>query len=244
MKRLPEPYARLLPLLSAPRWRERKEAVVKLREAVADDRDRPEVLHPLAETLVDGLLAPDGLEGRAACHEVLVAMGPHSSAAVMARVEASEVPPRLLIDLLGELGDRVAVPQCAALLRDDRVDPNLRASAASALGRLGGAEAVAALRTTLLDALRGLDHPDVRAIGEQKLAWVRTHLDQSLPEDRFACIESASKALYVSRSPGVAILIDDRSSNIAKWHEAGGLGVQHTSASESIATLARLLDAL
>ena len=98
--------------------------------------------------------------------------------------------------------------------------------------------------TAPINALRGLDHPDVRAIGEQKLAWVRTHLDQSLPEDRFACIESASKALYVSRSPGVAILIDDRSSNIAKWHEAGGLGVQHTSASESIATLARLLDAL
>lgn len=152
MKALPEPYATLVPMLSAPRWRERKEAVVKLRSAVADDRDRPELLHPLAEVLVDGLLAPDGLEGRAACHEVLVAMAPHSTAAVMARVEASEVPPRLLIDLLGELGDRVAVPQCVALLRDESVDPNLRASAASALGRLGGPEALAALRTTLLDA--------------------------------------------------------------------------------------------
>lgn len=98
--------------------------------------------------------------------------------------------------------------------------------------------------TAPINARRGLDHPDVRAIAEQKLDWVRNHCDPAFPEDRFACIESASKGLYVSRSPGVAVLIDDRPSNIARWHEAGGLGVHHTSAAESITTLARLLDAL
>lgn len=152
MRALPDPYPRLVELLSAPRWRERKDAVVKLRAAVADDRTRPEVMAPLAELLVDGLLSPDGLEGRAACHEVLVAMAPTSTEAVMARMQTSPVPPRLLVDLLGELGDRVAVPRCVALLCDQEADPNLRASAATALGRLGGARAQAALRDALHDA--------------------------------------------------------------------------------------------
>lgn len=98
--------------------------------------------------------------------------------------------------------------------------------------------------TAPINADRGPAHPAVMAIAEQKLAWVRAHLDASFPNERFACVDSASKALYVARSPGVAVLIDDRPSNIAQWHEAGGLGVHHTSAAESIATLGRLLDAL
>ena len=151
MSALPEPYPSLIERLSAGRWRERKDAVAKLRAAVADDRSRPDVMAPLAEVLLDGLLSPDGLEGRAACHEVLVAMAPLSTAPVMARIEAEPVPPRLLVDLLGELGDQVAVPRCAALLRDGSADANLRASAASALGRLGGDDAFAALREALHD---------------------------------------------------------------------------------------------
>jgi HEAT repeat protein len=148
---LPEPYPGLVTRLSAPRWRERKDAVAKLRAAVADDRARDDVMEPLAEVLLDGLLSPDGLEGRAACHEVLVAMAPRSTAAVMRRLDTHETPPRLLIDLLGELGDRGAVGRCAALLGDTAADPNLRASAASALGRLGGDDAFRALCAALRD---------------------------------------------------------------------------------------------
>lgn len=151
MNVLPAPYPSLVAMLTAPRWRERKEAVSKLREAVADDRDRAEVMTPLAEVLLDGLLSPDELEGRAACHEVLVAMAPLSTAAVVARLERPGVPPRLLVDLLGVLGDRSAVPRCAALLSSPTEDPNLRASAASALGRLGGPVALDALRKALRD---------------------------------------------------------------------------------------------
>lgn len=151
MNSLPAPYPSLVAMLTAPSWRERKEAVAKLREAVADDRDRAEVMTPLADELLDGLLSPDQLEGRAACHEVLVAMAPLSTAAVMARLERPGVPPRLLVDLLGELGDRAAVPRCAALLNSLTEDPNLRASAASALGRLGGPQALDALRMALRD---------------------------------------------------------------------------------------------
>lgn len=148
---LPAPYPSLVAMLTAPRWRERKEAVSKLRAAVADDLDRAEVMTPLAEVLLDGLLSSDQLEGRAACHEVLVAMAPLSTAAVMARLKRPGVPPRLLVDLLGELGDRDAVARCAALLSSSTEDPNLRASAASALGRLGGIEALDALRNALRD---------------------------------------------------------------------------------------------
>ncbi|MEQ8602119.1 MAG: hypothetical protein RIB45_02280 [Marivibrio sp.] len=98
--------------------------------------------------------------------------------------------------------------------------------------------------TAPINADRGADHPAVMAIAQQKLAWVRTHLDASFPDERFACVDSGAKALYVARRPGVAILVDDRPTNIAKWHEAGGLGVHHTSAAESIATLTRLIDEL
>ncbi len=152
MSSLPEPYRSLVAMLTAPGWRARKEAVSRLSEAVRDDRDRVEVMAPLAEALLDGLLSPDQLEGRAACHEVLVAMAPRSTAAVLARLERPGVPPRLLVDLLGVLGDRGAVPQCAALLSRASEDANLRASAASALGRLGGPQALAALRAALRDA--------------------------------------------------------------------------------------------
>lgn len=149
MTSLPDPYPGLVAALTAPSWRERKEAVSRLCEAVADDRDRTEVMTPLADVLLDGLLSPDQLEGRAACHEVLVAMAPLSTASVIARLEQPGVRPRLLVDLLGVLGDRSAVPRCAALLNAANEDPNLRASAASALGRLGGPEALEALRSAL-----------------------------------------------------------------------------------------------
>ncbi|MEM6290877.1 MAG: HEAT repeat domain-containing protein [Myxococcota bacterium] len=149
MSELPQPYALLLPQLRAPGWRERKEAVAQLRACVADDRHRDDVMAPLADALIDGLLSPDALEGRASCHEVLVAMAPQSATFVMARLDDEDTPPRLLVDLLGELGERAVVPRCAQLLLDASVDPNLQASAASALGRLGGPEALVALRAAL-----------------------------------------------------------------------------------------------
>ncbi len=167
MTALPPPYSEAVERLSAPSWRERKEAVSQLKASIADDRRRDDVMQPLAERLIDGLLSPDALEGRAACHEVLVAMAPRSTDAVLRRLDAMGPAPRLLIDLLGELGERSAVPRCAQLLGDAGADTNLRASAASALGRLGGPEASAALRGALgvesqmlvvhvLDALHGM----------------------------------------------------------------------------------------
>lgn len=146
---LPSNYATQMQRLGAAAWRERKSAAAKLREWIVEDRGRSEVLDPLVETLLDGLLSPDAIEGRAACHEVLVAVGPRCVPAVMRRLGEGSSAPRLLIDLLGELGDAQAVPRCALLLADRDADLNLRASAASALGRLGGAEAIGALRSAL-----------------------------------------------------------------------------------------------
>ncbi len=225
MSVLPEPYPKLVELLSAPRWRERKEAVAKLRAAVSDDRDRPEVTGPLAEALLDGLLSPEGLEGRAACHEVLVAMAPLPTDAVMARIAGSDVPPRLLVDLLGELGDRIAVPQCVALLRDDSAEPNLRASAASALGRLGGPEAALALRTTLLDASQMLVVHVLDALDTMR-AVVEVEDLERLFEDPFTR-KAVTLLLGHSRDPAaLALLVSALEDRMAGVRSAAVLGLR------------------
>ncbi|MBV1862398.1 MAG: HEAT repeat domain-containing protein [Nannocystaceae bacterium] len=202
---LPAPYPTLVGMLNAPGWRERKEAVSKLREAVADDRDRGEVMAPLVEVLLDGLLSPDLLEGRAACHEVLVAMAPLSTAAVMARLERPRVPPRLLVDLLGALGDRSAVARCSALLNSPREDPNLRASAASALGRLGGAQASDALRNALRDGSQMLVVHVLDALHAME-AQVEIGALEHLFEDAFTR-KPVALLLGYSRSPAALALL-------------------------------------
>ncbi len=221
---LPQPYRRMVDALAAPRWRERKEAVAQLRAAVTEDRDRPEVMAPLAEVLLDGLLSPEGLEGRAACHEVLVAMAPLSTAAVLERIDAADVPPRLLIDLLGELGDRRAVPRCAALLRLADADPNLRASAASALGRLGGADALEALREALRDASQMLVVHVLDALDAMK-ATVEVEELEPLFEEAFTR-KPVALLLGHSRDPAaLALLIGALEDRMAGVRAAAVLGL-------------------
>jgi hypothetical protein len=84
---LPEQYERELGRLSAPAWRERKQAAATLSRWVADDRRRPEVMAPLAERLLDGLLSSEAIDGRAACHEVLVAIGNACAGAIVRRLD-------------------------------------------------------------------------------------------------------------------------------------------------------------
>ena len=165
---LPDQYERELARLSAPGWRERKQAAANLRDWVADDRRRPEIIAPLSERLLDGLLSTEAIDGRAASHEVLVAIGNACADAIVHRLDTPGPSRRLLVDLLGETGDPSHVPRLSAIASDVGVDVNLRASAATALGRLGGPEAVEALLPMLtedsellvvhaLDALRNCE---------------------------------------------------------------------------------------
>lgn len=168
MTELPTAVREAVDELSAEAWRERKAAVERLRGVV---RAEPEaaVLELLAERLLDRLTADD-INARAASHEVLAAMGPVVLEPLLRRLSAVDTgpPQRLLIDLLGQVGRREHAGLLVAEVERPDGDPNLRASAAAGLGRIGGPQAEQALRQLLrdgsqmlrvyaLDALRACD---------------------------------------------------------------------------------------
>ena len=146
---LPEGVASEVKRLGAAAWRERKTAVERLRELVA--RADAESLRALSEPLLDGMLSAEAVDGRAACQEVLVAIGPAARDGVLRRLEGADPGRRLLIDLLGQIGDESHVDLLGGIARDAASDPNERAAAATALGALGGEAAEHALRQLLAD---------------------------------------------------------------------------------------------
>jgi HEAT repeat protein len=136
--------------LGATAWRERKAAVESLCELVR--RSEAAVLRALAEPLLDGLCSTDAIDGRAACHEVLVAIGPPAVEGLLRRLDAPGAGQRLLVDLLGEIGGDEHVALIAGIAGDPEADENVRASATTALGVLGGPNAERALQNLLTDA--------------------------------------------------------------------------------------------
>ncbi|MEM6994747.1 MAG: HEAT repeat domain-containing protein [Myxococcota bacterium] len=157
--------AEALRQLSAPAWRLRKQAVEVLRGYV--DRIAPgdDVFDTLVDKLLSRLTNPDTIDGRAAAHEVLVQIGAGCIAALSRRLATPGPGTRMLVDLLGEVGDASHVSLLVDVLSHESSDDNLRAAAATALGNLGGTEATEALRRLLrtdsemlrvyaLDALR------------------------------------------------------------------------------------------
>ncbi|MCX4245787.1 HEAT repeat domain-containing protein [Paraliomyxa miuraensis] len=151
MNALPAALDRALAELSAKAWRERKAAIERLHGYVRSEVEL-NVLESLAEHLFD-LLLGDQIDARAAAHEVLVTMGDRCLRVLHERLDtAPNGPPRrMLVDLLGQIGDRRHVPRLVLIMDDASADPNLRASAAAGLGRIGGAEAEGALRRLLED---------------------------------------------------------------------------------------------
>lgn len=160
---LPEAMLTEVARLGAAAWRERKAAAEILRELVP--RTDGDSLRLLAEHLLDGMLSSEAIDGRAACHEVLVAIGAPAIGGLLQRLDAPGPRRRLLIDLLGEIGDESHVPLLSEIARDAASDANVRAAAATGLGMLGGPAAERALRELLtqgsevlrvhaLDALR------------------------------------------------------------------------------------------
>nr|WP_255216672.1 HEAT repeat domain-containing protein [Pseudenhygromyxa sp. WMMC2535] len=57
----------------------------------------------------------------------------------------------MLVDLVGQIGGEAEIPLLARFMRDSEADENLRASAAAALGEIGGPRAVGALEELLAD---------------------------------------------------------------------------------------------
>jgi HEAT repeat protein len=163
---VPEAVLAQVQRLGAAAWRERKASVEALCEVVRQS-DTP-MLRSLAELLLDGMRSSEAIDGRSACHEVLVTIGAPALDGLLRRLEMPGPGRRLLVDLLGEIGDEQHVRLLGDIARDSQSDANVRAAAATALGALGGATAERALRELLarasdvlcvhaLDALRSLE---------------------------------------------------------------------------------------
>ena len=67
---------------------------------------------------------------------------------------------------------------------------------------------------------------------QQKTGWVRNHIDSDVVVRTVT--KSSEKAMYANPN---AVLIDDRDKSIDPWVAAGGIGILHTSAADTIAQL-------
>jgi HEAT repeat protein len=151
MNALRPDLARCLDLFGSERWRERKDAARDLLAAVREQPPAPDQLAMLVERLLDGLVSPDSVARRSVCHEVLTGLGSSGVPAIRRRLRAGGPGARMIVDLLADVGQADDVPLLAAILVAPG-DDNVRASAAAALGTLGGAEAAQALTNVLSDS--------------------------------------------------------------------------------------------
>ncbi len=74
-----------------------------------------------------------------------------------------------------------------------------------------------------------------RNAAEQKRNWCKKHFGNIVVK---TVQSSEQKAQYATPN---SILIDDRNQSIAPWVAAGGIGVLHTSASDSIAKIKQII---
>ncbi len=149
MTGLPAPVETAIDALSLDNWRERKEAVTRLRalSAALDSRE----LDGLAHRLLGLLTTTDVIHARAGAHEVLVGLGKMVVPPLRELVGQASPGARLLVDLLAQVGGEQDAELLTGMLLDEGCDPNLRASAATALGTLGGDAAQTALTRLLED---------------------------------------------------------------------------------------------
>ena len=184
-------------------WRERKQAVEEILTVLATELPDGPTFSALLDTLIDGTIDPldsaiyEGREGeakvvagggvsaRAACQDVLIQLGRASLPKILERLDPDDIHSsgtRLLVDMIGQIGGEGEVPILARFLADPEADENLRASAAAALGEIGGPKAVAALEQLLsddsemlqlyaLDALRAAN----AAVSVERLAPLLDH---------------------------------------------------------------------
>lgn len=70
---------------------------------------------------------------------------------------------------------------------------------------------------------------------KQKRAWVKQHIGVDIP---VICCLSRDKSRYCK--PG-DVLIDDYKPNICQWENAGGIGILHTNAMDTILKLSQII---
>ncbi|WP_106390247.1 HEAT repeat domain-containing protein [Enhygromyxa salina] len=118
------------------------------------------VIDPLASAIYEGrehetkVVAGGGVSARAACQDVLIQLGRASLPKVLQRLDPDDTRSsgtRLMVDMIGQIGGESEIPILTKFLRDAEADENLRASAAAALGEIGGPTAIAALEELLGD---------------------------------------------------------------------------------------------
>jgi HEAT repeat protein len=153
-------------------WRERKQAVEEVLMVLATEQPDGPTFAALIDTLIDGVIDPldsaiyegrereakviagGGVSARAACQDVLIQLGRASLPKVMQRLDPEDMRSsgtRLLVDMIGQIGGEAEIPVLTRFLRNVEADENLRASAAAALGEIGGPKAIAALEELLAD---------------------------------------------------------------------------------------------
>ena len=175
----------LLPALGDESWRVRKEAVETFFSL-------PQADH-LAGEVVEFLHADGNAGLRNTAAEILVRLGRHAVRRLIAELACNDRDVRkFALDVLGEIGDRTAVPAILDSLTDP--DINVRAAAAESLGKLKALEAAAPLcsalaveddlllRFTFLEALGriGAPLPIVRLLACADEALLRPPLYQCL----------------------------------------------------------------
>ena len=95
----------------------------------------------------------------------------------------------------------------------------------------------------LWNYIKGYDPRILSATGstknaaEEKRVWVRKYLGQDIGNKALLVKAAADKAKYATPN---SILIDDRAVSIDPWTAAGGIGILHTSAANTIAQLKKL----
>ncbi len=180
-------------------WRERKQAVEEILMVLATEQPDGPTIEALIDTLIDGVIDPlesaiyagraqdakavagGGVSARAACHDVLIQLGRASLPKILRRLDPSDrhsSGTRLLVDLIGQIGGESEIPMLVMFMRDASADENLRASAAAALGEIGGARAVAALEQLLADDLEMLQ---LYALDALRAARAKVDVDRLAP---------------------------------------------------------------
>lgn len=132
-------------------WRERKFATEELVRLVTHEQPDGATMEALIDVLLDLVLEPASVSARAAGQEALVALGRTTVPRILSRLDRADPRSRLLVDLLGSVGTERDVRVLAEIALDPELDENMRASAATALGSLGGSEAIGALENLLDD---------------------------------------------------------------------------------------------
>lgn len=148
MNTLPPELEQHLARFSGESWRERKQAVKDLQAALEGAKPPPDVQAALLERLLDGLTA-ESVPARSTCHEMLVYLGQVGLDGVLGRLERGGRGARTYVDVLADIGSDAQVPLLSEILRS-APDVNVRASAAAALGAIGGPAAERALKSALV----------------------------------------------------------------------------------------------